>query len=45
MTLGRTMFSRNIPRKNDDRMTFTKMSHGRTLLSRNIVGRKEKQKI
>ncbi len=45
MTLDRTAFSRNILRKNDDRMTISKMSHGRTMLIRNIVGTKEKQKI
>ncbi len=41
MTLGRTMFSKNIPRKNDDRMTFSKMSLRRTMLSRNIVRRND----
>jgi hypothetical protein len=45
MTLSKTTFRRNKPRRNDDRMTFSKMSHGTTMLSRNIVGIKEKQKI
>jgi hypothetical protein len=33
MTLGRTMFSGNIPRRNDDRMTISKMSLGRTKIN------------
>ncbi len=41
MTLGRTTFSRNILRKNDDKMTFSKMSYGRTMLSTNIVRRND----
>jgi hypothetical protein len=45
MTLDRTVFSKNIPRRMDDRMTFIKMPLGRTMLITNIVGRKEKQKI
>ncbi len=41
MTLGRTTFSGNILRKSDDRMTFSKMSHRRAMLSRNIVRRND----
>jgi hypothetical protein len=35
------MFSRNIPRRNDDRITINKMSLGRTMHSRNIVRRND----
>jgi hypothetical protein len=44
MTLDKTTFRRNKLRRNDDRMTFSKMSHRRTMLSRNIVDPKRKTK-